>query len=147
MEKVTLPNEVLLDEVARLLSEGRDVVLSPKGRSMLPFIREGKDTVMLRKMDQVARGDIVLVRYASSFVMHRVIAVEGNTITLMGDGNLTGNEQVDKAAVCGTVMEIIGPDGRYRKPSKGGLWRRLLPIRKYLLKVYRKWNKWFCKQQ
>ena len=147
MGKVILPNEVLLEEVDRLLSEGRDVVLSPKGKSMLPFIREGKDVVMLRKMAQVVQGDIVLARYREDYVMHRVIAVEGNAVTLMGDGNLTGTEQVDISDVCGTVMVIIGPDGRSHKPSKGGLWRRLLPLRKYLLKIYRKWNKWFGKQQ
>ncbi len=146
MEKVVLPNEVLLDEVARFLAEGRDVVLPPKGRSMLPFIREGRHTVRLHKMDKVDKGDIVLAHYGESFVMHRVIAVEGDVVTLMGDGNLTGTERVGISDVCGTVIEIIDRNGRSRKPSKGRLWRKLLPVRKYLLKVYRKWNKWFCKQ-
>ena len=147
MEKVTLPNDVLLDEVARLLAEGREVVLAPKGKSMLPFIKEDYHTVVLRRASEVKKGDIVLARFGGNYVMHRVIAVKGTTITLMGDGNLQGIEEGDLTEVCGTVAEIVAPDGRHRKPSKGWLWRKLLPVRKYLLKVYRKWNKWFCKQQ
>ena len=62
MDKIVLPNEVFLEEVAVLLDEGREVTLSPKGSSMLPFIREGRDSVVLRKEPAVHKGDIVLVR-------------------------------------------------------------------------------------
>ena len=61
MGKVVLPNDILLDEVARLLSEGRDVVMTPKGRSMLPFIRGEVDCVVLRQLPKVEVGDIVII--------------------------------------------------------------------------------------
>ena len=47
MEKVAFPNEVLLGEIAQLLSVGREVVMTPKGISMLPFIRGEVDQVKL----------------------------------------------------------------------------------------------------
>lgn len=145
-KKVVLPKDVLLDEVARLLAEGHDVKMVPKGVSMLPFIRGDKDSVVLRKKNVVRVGDIVLARFGGKYVMHRVVAVEGNSVTLMGDGNLQGVEQGDMSEVCGTVVEIVSPKGCHRKPSKGKLWRRLLPIRRYLLKIDRKWHKIFDKQ-
>ena len=146
-KKVVLPKDVLLDEVARLLSEGRDVTMVPKGVSMLPFIRGDKDSVVLRKKSVIRVGDIVLARFGGKYVMHRVVAVAGNSVTLMGDGNLQGVEQGDRSEVCGTVVEIVSPKGRHRKPTKGKLWRRLLPIRRYLLKIDRKWHKIFDKQK
>lgn len=146
-KKVVLPKDVLLNEVARLLSEGRDVTMIPKGVSMLPFIRGDKDSVVLRKKNVVRVGDIVLARFDGKYVMHRVVSVEGNSVTLMGDGNLKGVEQGDVSEVCGTVVEIVSPNGRHRKPTKGKLWRRLLPLRRYLLKIDRKWHKIFDKQK
>ena len=137
------PNALLLGEVERLLAEGRDVVLVPKGRSMLPFIRGGTDKVLLRKASakELRVGDIVLACLAEGqYVMHRIIAIADARITLMGDGNLHDTEMVEKNDVAG-VVEIITPTGQHGKPSHGWLWRKLLPIRKYLLKIDRKWNK------
>ena len=143
MAKVVLPDGVMLEEVVRLLDEGRDVVFAPKGRSMLPFIRGEEDRVLLRKPDGIAVGDIVLAKIGGRYILHRVYVTDGEKITLMGDGNLQGTEQGTIDDVMGKVVEIMTPDGRRHRPSKGWLWRRLLPFRKYLLKVYRKWNNWF----
>lgn len=141
MGKVVLPNDILLDEVARLLSEGRDVVMTPKGRSMLPFIRGEVDCVVLRQLPKVEVGDIVLAHFGNQYVLHRVVAVEDENVVLMGDGNLRGTEVMERKDIVGKVVEIITPTGQHHKPSRGWLWRKLLPIRKYLLKIYRKWNK------
>ena len=141
MGKVVLPNEVLLGEVAQLLSEGREVVMTPKGRSMLPFIRGEVDRIKLRQPDSLNVGDIVLAYFGNSYVLHRIIAIRGNEIVLMGDGNLKDTELGARTNVIGKVVEIITPDNRQQKPGKAWLWRHTLFLRKYLLKVYRKWNK------
>ena len=141
MEKMVLPNNVMLDEVSQLLSEGREVVMVPKGNSMRPFIRGEVDSVRLQQPKELKVGDIVLARYNGHYVLHRIIAIDGDKVTLMGDGNLQGVEEVQKSDVSGAVVEIIAPDGERRKPSNGHIWRKLLPIRKYLLKIYRKWNR------
>ena len=122
------------------LKDGKVIALVPQGISMLPFIKGGVDQVYLLKKDRVAVGDIVLVEYHGKHILHRVYAVDGEKITLMGDGNLEGTEQVATDEVMGTVVEIVH-DGRHRKPKKAWLWRRLLPARRLLLKLNRKWNK------
>lgn len=141
MEKVVLPNNVMLGEVSRLLQEGREVVMMPKGNSMRPFIRGEVDLVRLQQPKELKVGDIVLAYFNEHYILHRIIAIDGEEIKLMGDGNLQGVEEVQKSDVSGVVVEIIAPDGERRKPSNGYVWRNLLLVRKYLLKVYRKWNR------
>ena len=141
MGKVVLPNDVMLGEVSQLLHEGREVVMTPKGNSMRPFIRGQVDSVRLQRPEELKVGDIVLAHYDGRYVLHRSIKIEGDQVTMMGDGNLQGVEQILKSDVTGVVVEIITPEGKKRKPSSGWIWRKLLPFRKYLLKIYRKWNR------
>jgi hypothetical protein len=134
MDKKILPNEVMMEEVAGLLQEGREVSFTPKGNSMLPFIRGGKDSVTLRRMVAIKVGDIVLARLdKGQYVMHRVIGIEGDRLTLMGDGNLSECEQCAATDVIGTAVAING-----HKPSRGRIWHRLKPLRRYILAIYRR---------
>lgn len=143
MEMKDAPSEALLEK----LREGMMVQLAPKGISMIPFIRGGQDKVLVRKEEQVSVGDIVLVVYRDRMILHRVYAINGSRLTLMGDGNLQGTEEVEMTEVLGKVLQIIKPDGRCRKPKKAWLWRHVLPLRHYLLKIDRKWNKYIRKRQ
>ncbi|MBQ6244798.1 MAG: S24/S26 family peptidase [Bacteroidales bacterium] len=138
MDKRILPNDILLGEVAAVLREGREAIITPLGNSMLPFIRGGQDRVVLRKEPDLAVGDIVLIHTGGRYILHRVLTVEGDAVTLMGDGNLRGTEHCTRAEVLGTVSEILSPDGRSRKPGKARLWRTLRPIRRYILAIYKR---------
>jgi len=139
MKKMIVPNEILLAEADDLLSRGIEVVLMTKGNSMLPFIRGEKDSVNLKKFDTVEVGDIVLAQIMPQrYVLHRVISIEGDRLTLMGDGNLVGKESCRLSDVLGTVQEIIRPNGTVKKVTKGTVWRKLLPVRRYILWLYRK---------
>ena len=122
------------------LQEGKLVAIVPQGISMLPFIEGGVDQVFLLKKEKVEMGDIVLVEYKGKHILHRVYAIDGEKVVLMGDGNLEGTEEVMVEEVMGTVVEIVHK-GRRRKPGKAWLWRHSLPLRRYLLKIHRKWNK------
>lgn len=133
MDKLTVPNHILLEEANTLLEEGRDVVLTPLGSSMLPFIRGGRDSVTLRRLPDVKVGDIVLVRLKDHYVLHRVIAIAGENLTLMGDGNIRGTEACTRRDVIGTAVAVNG-----RKPGSGRFWRLIKPLRRYILAIYRR---------
>ena len=120
------------------LKEGKVVAIVPQGISMLPFIKGGACRVYLLKKEKVEVGDIVLADYHGRHLLHRVYAIDGERITLMGDGNIEGTEEVKAIDILGTVVEMVGPDGRHCQPKKAWLWRHLLPIRRYLLKIHRK---------
>ena len=139
MDKHIVANEVLLEEAAALMNEGREVSFTPLGNSMLPFIRGGRDSVVLEKKDTVEVGDIVLARLPGPrYVLHRVIRRDGAALTLMGDGNIAGTEACTVADIIGTAVEVIKLSGRSYKPGKGRLWRALKPFRRYILAIYRR---------
>lgn len=136
-ETRTLPTSVLCGEVSALLAEGKKVELKTKGASMRPFIEGDRDSVVLERRDSCKVGDIVLAQIRKDvYVLHRVFAVDGDSITLMGDGNVRGTEHCKISDICGTVTTIITPK-RSIKPGSGRVWRLLLPVRRYLLFIYR----------
>lgn len=123
------------------LNEGKIVQISPRGISMLPFIHCGRDKVRVRKEENVVVGDIVLAYYKDHLILHRIYAIEGSRIILMGDGNIKGNEVVDRSDVWGKVIEIVKENGRCHQPHKAWFWRHTLPMRRIMLKIRRKWYK------
>ena len=138
MDKRVVANELLLEEAASLMDEGREVSFTPLGSSMLPFIRGGKDSVRLQKKASVEVGDIVLVRLPGPrYVLHRVIGIQGDGLTLMGDGNIAGTESCSRSDVMGTVVGIV-KGKRTVVPGKARIWRLLKPVRRYLLGIYRR---------
>lgn len=147
MKTVVIQNEPLLTEVARLVSEGERVSLRTKGSSMLPFITGGRDSVILVKPETLKVNDIVLARVSTgNIVLHRVVSVEGERLTLMGDGNICGCESCRRADVMAKAVAIVRNDRTVDCTSpahvfKARVWRMLKPLRRYLLAVYRRITK------
>lgn len=145
-EKITLPDALLLSEVASMLSEGHAVTLHAKGNSMFPFIVGGRDSVVLQRIKKLYRGDIVLACLSGGhYVLHRIHRMENEKITLLGDGNI-GTESCRPADVCGTVVKIIRNGRHVRCSSRGErcrvrMWRALLPLRRLILAVCRRTGK------
>lgn len=138
-----IENDILIPELARLLSEGKEVRFTPSGVSMRPFIEGDKDSVILAPLNRAPqRGDILLAQVQTlcgrtTYVLHRLIRVEGEQLTLMGDGNLAGTETCLRADVIGIVTRIESPKGRRKPLTRGYIWYFLRPVRKWLLKIYR----------
>lgn len=141
----TVPDDQIIHEAVRLVNEGLAVTLLVKGRSMLPFILGGRESVVLKKPENVREGDVVLARIdGKRHVLHRVMAVSPGRVVLMGDGNIRGQEVCRPEDVLARADEVVGEDGRHRRldsPAqrrKARLWRRLLPLRRYLLFIYKR---------
>ena len=125
-------NEILAEAI-RLVGEGIAVTFPVKGRSMLPFI------VRPAQVGDVVLAHINNVRY----VIHRVLKIEGENVTLMGDGNLYGVERCRTQDIKATATHVVGKDGKRRSldsrqsRSRAALWLKLKPVRKWLLLGYR----------
>ena len=139
-----MPNSVMLGEVRKMIAEGHQVTIKVKGVSMLPFIVGERDSVVLSQPTDLSGGDIVLAEIGEGkYVLHRVRAIQDFHITLMGDGNLRGTEQCLRENVAGKVVKIIrrgkevDPNCR-REKFYVRLWLSLLPIRRWLLAIYRR---------
>ena len=139
-----IANDILIPEMERMLNEGREVLFTPSGVSMRPFIEGGRDSVVLRRPEApIRRGDILLARYVrpdetETYVLHRVLRVDQDgTIVLQGDGNMLGEERIQPENVLGIVTRIQWPSGHRKPMCRGRLWQALMPVRRWLLKIYR----------
>ena len=151
VKEVQYANAVLIPEIVKLLDEGHTVALRLKGYSMRPFLEDGRDKALLTKAVNPKVGDPVLAEIAEKhFVLHRIIAIEGDHVILRGDGNLR-EEHCSLNDVKGAVIGFYRK-GRETLDLTDGLkwrtyswfWTRLYPIRRYLLAFYRRiWLKLF----
>ena len=140
--KLVFRNSIMFSEVAKLISEGKSVTMRVKGNSMLPFIKNG-DTIKLVKIDSLKLYDIVLARIDDEqYVLHRIIRIKDNQLLLMGDGNLKGCERCKVEDVLALAAIKVNDKKEYdfRSDShlkKARIWNFLLPIRRYLLFIYK----------
>lgn len=137
MEVKIIQNDLFFREVAKRITDGDRVRIRAKGNSMLPFIRDGKDEIIIDKLNvnSFQRGRLLLVRMPNdSYVLHRVKKINGNNIILNGDGNLKLYESCIRDQVIAESTEII----RNKKLIKVGSFRwniyRYLWPQNYLLR-------------
>ena len=137
-------DRIIRDAVA-LVEEGLSVTLLVKGRSMLPFILGGRESVVLTRPENICPGDVVLARIGGTrYVLHRVMEITDKKVVLMGDGNIRGREICRPEDILARTDEVVGADGVHRRldtPRRkraARLWRRLLPVRRWLLAIYKR---------
>ena len=128
-----IDNRELFSVVRDELLEGNTVRVAVRGQSMLPFFMSGS-TIELRP---VAYGDIrkynvVLADAGRSFVVHRIIAVDNERVTLLGDGNIIGTEVVEREKIYGIV------DCSQLHIALAKVWVWLRPVRRYPLAILRR---------
>lgn len=148
--KKTLPNNLVIAEVAKLLETQPAVILPVKGYSMLPFIIGSKESVeLVLPREPLMRGHVVLAWVhvndgPGHYVVHRIVKVDGKHLTLMGDGNISGTEQCTTDEVVAMATHVVDPKGgRHDLYSPWRLrlvhcWWWLLPVRRWILGVYRR---------
>lgn len=128
--------------IREVLASGGEFRLYPHGTSMLPLLRQGRDSVSLRRVDSpIRKGDILFYqRPDGSFVLHRVRAVTPEGLTMMGDNQTLPEPGVSPDWVIGRVTRIFRDDKevicdgqRYRWYLR--LWQ-LTILRGLLLKLY-----------
>lgn len=153
IEKVNIKTnlEAMMPVMEECLATGQTVKFSPRGISMLPMIRQGKDSVSLSKPpEKLKKFDIPLYRRADgSFVLHRVVKV-GKTYTCIGDNQFVfekGIEHKQVIALCTAITRdgktqsvysmkwrvyaILRHYSRFPRRVVRGLWRRTKRLLKF----------------
>lgn len=151
---MVVANDILIPELGRLLQEEKEVRFTPSGVSMRPFIEGERDSVIMAPLKRSPRkGDIILAHVTAAngrqtYVLHRLVRIEKDedgqpAYILQGDGNISGEEVCRLSDIIGRVKAIETPSGKRKWMTRGRLWHYLLPVRKWLLKIYRHtWLKW-----
>lgn len=143
VDAMELPNEILLKEVRALIAEGHHVTLRVRGVSMRPFLEDRRDKVVLTKPRTPKVGDAVLAEiFPGKYVYHRIMAIEGDKVTLRGDGNVRGTEECRLENVVASTMALIRKGKRYLPGGYAwrcysALWPKWSFARRVLLKLYR----------
>ncbi len=129
--------------IEELLAMDRQVIFTVKGRSMLPFIGDNRDQIILEKKDftHLKRGDIILFKLkCGKYILHRIYEVKDRSYHTIGDGNLHFDGWIESNQVIGVVSKIIRKGKEIDCNSTKwkvifAIWMKLLPIRRYLLKA------------
>lgn len=140
-----IPNNLFFEQIAQEIESGKTVRIRAKGNSMLPFIRDAKDDIILKSSgNSLKKGMIVLAKvHTQNYVIHRIKKAEANKLFLRGDGNLTSEETCTPENVIAKVSAVV----RNKKIIAEGslqwnlfryLWIQNAFARKILLAMYRR---------
>lgn len=96
---------LLKDKIPMPFGYGMSVVLSGSMESRLSV----DDLVIIKATDNYKVNDIVLFQDGNSLVIHRIIEIDGDTVTTKGDANNTADEPINKSQIKGVlVYDIAG---------------------------------------
>lgn len=129
----TIANRELFAIVRDTLLEGKTVRVAVNGQSMLPFFRSGS-TITLRPVreEDLRKYSVVMADAGHAFVVHRIIEVGEDTITLLGDGNIYGTERITRDKIYG-VVDCSATHIFFAK-----LWLWMRPVRRFPLAIFRR---------
>lgn len=140
MDRIFLQNSIFLPQVSEFLKEGRSVTLRARGYSMRPFIEHDRDDLIFSYAENIKVGDVVLAEIMPGhFVCHRVEKINGDKVTLRGDGNIRGTESCTLGDVRGKLVQVVRFGKTWNLDSSrfwkiySRVWPSLLPIRRWLL--------------
>ena len=122
-----MKKQVSINDVAPLIKsvveQGGKFRLYPKGISMRPLLREGKDSVLLTKCTCIEKNDILLYkRKSGQYVLHRVV-LNKNRLVFCGDNQSSYEYGIDESDIIAKVCGI------YRK-------EKFYDFKKYGFKFY-----------
>ena len=100
---------------------------------MLPFFRSGS-TILLRPVreEDIRKYNVVMADAGHAFVVHRIVKIDDNKITLLGDGNIYGTESVSRDKIYG----VVDCSALHLFFAKIWLWLR--PVRRFPLAIFRR---------
>ena len=108
------------------------------GRSMLPMLRQGKDTVELKKApERLKKYDLPMYRGpGGKYVMHRIVDVKDDHYVCLGD-NTYVYEKVRREQIVAMVCAFYRGDRRISVEAPGyrlycRFWCAAYPVRKLL---------------
>ena len=137
-------NENLYPYVKELLEKKGEAIITVKEKSMLPFIKDNKDQVILEKKDfnSLDKGEIIFFKSRwGDYTIGRIYSKSDLGYLTIGDGNLKFDGYVRSKDVLAVVKKIVKMGKQidcnsYFWKMIFNIWVKLLPVREYLLKIY-----------
>lgn len=89
----------------RLIEQKGSIAFVPSGNSMWPTLKNAKQSVIVKKVEgDLSLYDVVFFkRNDGSFILHRIIKIEGQTYVVCGDSQYI-TERVEKEQIFGVMV-------------------------------------------
>ena len=93
--------------IKRILDEQGVFVSTTSGISMMPMLRDRRDTIVVRRAEQrLKKYDVALYRRGDSYVLHRVIKVLPDSYVIRGDNCIAKEYGIKDCDVLGVLCEF-----------------------------------------
>lgn len=143
---LSLSMEELFPIMEEQLESGGIVRFSPRGKSMLPFLCEGRDEVVLIKPQRAPKKyEIAFYRRLSGgFVLHRIVGFDPDGKYVMCGDNQYLREHGIRPEQVFAVVKGVYRKGKYIDSDAlfyrawGFLWPRIMWCRGFPVRAYRK---------
>lgn len=137
MLKQVIDNDTFFELIKPELALGKTASFTVKGSSMWPFYKDLKTVVTVIKPNQLKKHDVVLAHFQGKVILHRIINIEENALTLRGDATIK-KEGVLLKDIFGVVLSHQ-TKRTIKEDHKGYrclvyLWVKN-PLRRFLLKL------------
>lgn len=97
----------LIPLIKEVVDSGATFRLYPHGQSMMPTIKEGRDSVELSAPDDLKEYDIVLYRrQGEKYVLHRIVNMHGDFFDMCGDSQYIIEKNIPKNNIIAKVTGI-----------------------------------------
>ncbi len=98
---------IVTTTIEKELRDKDELMYTFRGTSMLPFLRQGKDLVIVHRIiERPKRFDAVLYRVGKRLILHRIIKVEDGSFTIRGD-NCIAREHVRDDQLLGVLTAFV----------------------------------------
>ena len=146
-----IPAEIWFQAIEPLLQEGYKFKICPVGRSMVPFLKGGRDEAVLSIPESgyvYSKNDVVLYKLGNGmYVLHRIYRISKDGIYTLGDGNrgIEGPFQSDEFLA---VVDYIVRKGKILKKEDRkyailvNMWRMIRPFRPLVMRSYSTLRLW-----
>lgn len=111
--------EARLYSFEEMLQEKGFLVYTNVGVSMLPFLRQRRDIIEIRRKDssiRCNRYDVVLYKQGDKYILHRVLKVRAKDYVICGDNNIWCEYGITDDQILGVLTRVIR-DGKSIYPS------------------------------
>lgn len=86
------------------------------------------DVILVKVMrDDLKKGDIIAFQNEDVVITHRILLIDGDTITVKGDKNNTIDKPINRSQVIGKVIKIL---------PKFGVWKKIITEPKILFAIF-----------
>lgn len=149
-----------IQDIEKLLAEGKSIQIKPQGYSMYPVLVPGRDEAIVEPFNSeinLRRGDVVLYRRFTEqgekdiLVLHRIWKVSQEGVFFVGDNQKVIEGPLKQEQVIGIMVSLIRK-GKLISTANPiyklltGIWLTLRPLRPAISKTVAKIKRLFLKK-